>query len=40
MIPIGWPLGKHGVPPRESVDAKLAWNRFDASKLDKERPIR
>ena len=40
MIPIGWPLGKHGVPPREPVDAKLFWNAFDATVVAKERPIR
>jgi nitroreductase len=39
MIPIGWPLGKHGRPPRESVDSKLFWNDFDASTLRDERPI-
>ena len=27
LIPIGWPVGKHGVPPREPVDAKLHWER-------------
>lgn len=39
MIPIGWPLGKHGRPPRASVDTKLYWNEFDASTLSDSRPI-
>ena len=39
MIPIGWPAGKHGRPPRKSVDEKLFWNGFDASSLSTERPI-
>ena len=29
MLPIGWPLGKHGRPPRRSVDECLHWERFD-----------
>jgi nitroreductase len=29
LIPIGWPLGKHGVPPREPIETKLHWERFD-----------
>ena len=39
MIPIGWPLGRYGVPPRESVDSKLHWNAFDGSDLSPERVI-
>jgi nitroreductase len=39
MLPIGWPLGKHGVPPRKSVDEKLFFNEFDASSTTKERKI-
>ena len=39
MIPIGWPLGRHGRPPRQSVDTKLHWNGFDASSLEAARPI-
>lgn len=31
MLPIGWPLGRHGVPPREPVDSKLFFNEFDAT---------
>jgi nitroreductase len=40
MIPIGWPLGKHGKPPRQPVDSKLFFNEFDASTVEAERPIR
>jgi hypothetical protein len=40
LIPIGWPVGKHGVPPREPVDGKLSWNAFDAATVEKKRPIR
>ena len=39
MIPIGWPLGKHGVPPRESVDSKLYFDAFDPSVLSAKRAI-
>jgi nitroreductase len=31
LIPIGWPLGKHGRPPRRSVDSCLYWDRYDDS---------
>jgi len=31
LIPIGWPLGKHGRPPRRSVDTCLYWDRYDES---------
>jgi nitroreductase len=27
LIPIGWPIGKFGKPPRESVDTKLHFER-------------
>jgi nitroreductase len=30
LIPIGWPKGRYGAPPRASVDEKLCWERFDA----------
>jgi nitroreductase len=30
MLPIGWPVGRHGRPPRRSVDGCLFWERFDA----------
>lgn len=39
MLPIGWPLGKHGVPPRESIDTKLFFNEFDASTIREKRTI-
>ena len=39
MIPIGWPAGKHGRPPRQSVDEKLFWNAFDASTIAEKRKI-
>ena len=39
MLPIGWPLGKHGVPPREPVDEKLFFNEFDATSTTKSRRI-
>ena len=29
LLPIGWPLGKYGRPPRDSVDEKLSFERFD-----------
>jgi nitroreductase len=32
MLPIGWPLGKYGRPPRRPVDQSLYWERFDASR--------
>ncbi len=28
LIPIGWPIGKHGQPPRKPVDEKLHWERY------------
>jgi nitroreductase len=28
LLPIGWPLGRHGRPPRRSVDECLSWERF------------
>ena len=39
MIPIGWPLGRHGRPPREAVDSKLFFDEFDASTLSEKRPL-
>jgi len=32
LLPIGWPLGKYGRPPRKSVDEVLHFDRFDASR--------
>ncbi len=31
LLPIGWPIGSYGRPPRKSVDDCLFWERFDAS---------
>jgi len=31
LLPIGWPLGRHGRPPRRSVDECLSWERFGGS---------
>ncbi|HVP31210.1 MAG TPA: nitroreductase family protein [Myxococcota bacterium] len=28
LLPIGWPVGHHGRPPRRSVDECLHWERF------------
>ena len=28
LLPIGWPLGRYGRPPRRSVDECLFWERF------------
>jgi len=39
MIPIGWPAGRHGRPPRKSVDTKLYWNEFDPSTVGESRSI-
>jgi nitroreductase len=30
LIPIGWPLGRYGRPPRRPVDECLSWERFEA----------
>ncbi len=31
LIPIGWPTGQHGRPPRRSIDTCLYWERFEDS---------
>lgn len=31
LLPIGWPNGKFGMPPRESVDTKLHFERYAPS---------
>src|SRR5690606_20585666 len=28
LLPIGWPIGRYGRPPRRSVDACLFWERY------------
>ena len=30
LIPIGWPIGKYGTPPRRPVDECLFFERYDA----------
>jgi nitroreductase len=32
LLPIGWPLGRYGRPPRRSVDEVLYFERFDADR--------
>ncbi len=32
LIPIGWPIGKHGVPPRVPIDEKLHWEKVEPGK--------
>jgi nitroreductase len=32
LIPIGWPRGKYGTPPRRPVDEMLFWDRYDGSR--------
>lgn len=39
MIPIGWPIGKHGRPPRHPVDTKLFFDAFDPSTVGEAREI-
>jgi nitroreductase len=39
MLPIGWPIGKHGRPPRQSVDTKLFFDAFDPSTVGEAREI-
>ncbi|MFT4614506.1 MAG: nitroreductase [Bacteroidia bacterium] len=31
LIPIGWPIGKYGTPPRKSIDQCLFFERYDES---------
>jgi len=30
LIPIGWPIGKYGTPPRQSIDECLFFERYEA----------
>jgi nitroreductase len=39
MLPIGWPIGKHGIPPREPVDRKLSFNAFDPTTIEPTRKV-
>jgi nitroreductase len=34
LLPIGWPVGKHGRPPRRSVDECLHFERFTKGAKD------
>ncbi|MAE94547.1 MAG: nitroreductase [Deltaproteobacteria bacterium] len=29
LIPIGWPIGRYGTPPRRPVDECLSWERYE-----------
>jgi nitroreductase len=31
LLPLGWPVGRYGRPPRRSVDECLFWERYDAA---------
>lgn len=31
LLPIGWPIGSYGKPPRRSVDTCMMYERYDAS---------
>jgi nitroreductase len=37
LIPIGWPRGRYGRPPRESIDTRLSWERYDEPARDREQ---
>jgi nitroreductase len=32
LLPIGWPIGRYGRPPRKPVDECLFWERFEPSR--------
>lgn len=32
LLPIGWPVGRYGRPPRRSVDECLFWERYDEAR--------
>ena len=40
LLPIGWPLGRHGRPPRRPVDEFLFFERCDTAALEHRRPSR
>ncbi|HEU4428178.1 MAG TPA: nitroreductase family protein [Myxococcota bacterium] len=41
LIPIGWPRGRYGTPPRRPVDESLFFERYDAARdLDAQRGAR
>jgi nitroreductase len=31
LVPIGWPVGKHGRPPRRPIGDSLHWEKFSTS---------
>lgn len=37
LLPIGWPQGRHGRPPRESVDSKLYFEGVPPGEITKRR---
>jgi nitroreductase len=37
LLPIGWPAGRYGRPPRRPVDECLFWERFEGSGASTER---
>jgi nitroreductase len=34
LLPVGWPLGRYGRPPRRPIDESLHWERFGAEAED------
>ncbi|NNL86790.1 MAG: nitroreductase family protein [Myxococcales bacterium] len=32
LLPVGWPLGRYGRPPRKPVDELLSWDRYEPGK--------
>jgi nitroreductase len=39
LIPIGWPRGKYGTPPRRPIDESLFWERYDPARDSQEAGI-
>ena len=37
LLPIGWPLGRYGRPPRRSVDGFLHWEAYDPERASETR---
>lgn len=35
LLPIGWPMGRYGTPPRTSIDEKLFYERCDPSVIER-----
>ena len=40
LLPIGWPVGRYGRPPRRSVDELLFFERFDQERAGAQSPSR